>query len=312
MRKYWQLLFLVLVSAPHLATQTGPARAPEKAPAPLITETSSPTAAIEKRIEAYLRNLYAWGPSFRVKIGPLKDAQAPGFYEVSVEITTGDHSDSGVVYVSKDGRFLLRGDMQDMNADPLAVVRSQIKLANNPSRGPANARVNVVEYSDFQCPSCRQLYQTLRAILPNYPHVRFIFKDFPLAQIHPWALTAAIAGRCAFQQNPDAFWKLHDAIFDAQELISANNAWEKMVDFATQAGLDPENFRTCMSGPQARQAVMHNVAEGQALKIANTPTVLVNGRRAIAPDQATLEQYIQYELLPQAVAAPSAPKKPPS
>ncbi len=300
------------MSTPHLAAQTGPARAPEKAPARPIAETSSPTAAIEKRIEAYLRNLYAWGPSFRVKIGPLKDAQAPGFYEVSVEVTAGEHSDSGVVYVSKDGRFLLRGDIQDMNADPLAGVRSQIKLANNPSRGPANARVTVVEYSDFQCPSCRQLYQTLRAIPPNYPQVLFVFKDFPLTQIHPWAFTAAIAGRCAFQQNPNAFWKLHDSIFDAQELISANNAWEKMLDFATQAGLDPEKFRTCMAGSQAPQAVMQNVSEGQALKIANTPTVFVNGRRIIAPDRATLEQYIQYELLPQPVPAPSAPIKPPN
>ncbi len=290
---------LLLLSAPNLGAQSRPATSPKKSARPAPATKVPATGPIEQKIEAYLRNVYAWGPSFQVKVGPLKDASVAGFYEVPVQVTMGGQSDSIVVYVSKDGRYLLRGDMQDMTTDPLAANRAQIRLANNPSKGPADARVVVVEYADFQCPSCRQLYQTLRAIEPNYPQVRVVFKDFPLTQVHPWAMTAAIAGRCAYMEKPDAFWKLHDLIFDNQEFISPENVWQKMLDFAGQAGLNSEILRTCMASQQATQAVLANLKEAQALKITNTPTVFVNGRRLVGGDPTFLEQFIQYELTTQ-------------
>ena len=303
------LPLLIVLFAVSVAAQTRPNTPPSKSLASQGLETSAATSAIEKKVEAFLRKLYAWGPSFRVKVGPLKDAAVHGFYEVPVEVTVGQQSDSAVIYVSKDGRYLLRGDLQDMSADPLAAVRSLIHLANNPSKGPGDARVTVVEYSDFQCPSCRQLHQTLRAILPAYPQVRFVFKDFPLVQFHPWAMTAAIAGRCAYQHSPDAFWKLHDAIFDNQDAISPENVWQKMADFAGQvAGLDSNAFHTCMAAQEPSQAVLENIKEGQGLKVANTPTVFVNGRRIIGGDRTLLEQYIQYELAPP--PSPAPPKSP--
>jgi len=289
----------LLLSATILAAQGRPT-APRKLPGPPL---SSP-GAIERRVETYLRKIYAWGPSFQVKIGPLKDAPVAGFYEVPVEVTMSGQSDSAVVYVSKDGRYLLRGDLQDMTADPLATVRSQIRLANSPSKGPGDARVVVVEYADFQCPSCRQLDQTIRAIAPNYPEVRFVFKDFPLTQIHPWAMTAAIAGRCAYAQRPEAFWKLHDLVFDNQEIISPENVWQKMIEFAGPAELDPQAFRNCMAGQKPPEAVLASIKEGQTLKIANTPTVFVNGRRLVGGDRELLEQFIQFELATQSSRAP--------
>ena len=290
----------LLLSAATLAAQSHPATAPRKSTGLAL----SSSGAIERRVETYLRKIYAWGPSFQVKVGPLKDASVAGFYEVPVEVTMSGQSDFAVVYVSKDGRYLLRGDMQDMTADPLAAVRSQIHLANSPSKGPADARVVVVEYADFQCPSCRQLHQTMRAIAPNYPEVRFVFKDFPLTQVHPWAMTAAIAGRCAYVQRPDAFWKLHDLIFDNQETISPENVWQKTIDFAGPAGLNVEALRTCMASREPSQTVLTSVKEGQALKIANTPTVFVNGRRLVGGDRTLLEQFIQYELANRSSPAP--------
>src|SRR5207244_12171986 len=97
-----------------------------------------------------------------------------------------------------------------------------MRISDAPALGDPKAPVTIVEYSDFQCPVCRSLHDTLRGILPNYPgKLRVIFKDFPLEQLHPWARTAAIAGRCAYQQKPQAFWKMYDLIYDNQELISA-------------------------------------------------------------------------------------------
>jgi protein-disulfide isomerase len=293
--KSYRMVLLLLATA-TLAAQEKSVTRPKKETAALPAPPSSRPGSIKENLEAYLRKLYAWDSSFQVKIAPLEDAPVAGFYEATVEVTKGGQADSAVVYVSKDGRYLLRGDMQDMSADPLTAVRSKIQLENSPSRGPANARVIVVEYADFQCPMCRQLHENLRLILAKYPQVRFIFKDFPLTHIHPWARTAALAGRCAYLENPDAFWKMYDLLFDSQEIISPENAWQKMLEFATQAGLNMDAFRACASGPQAAADVEANVKEGQALKIANTPTVFVNGRRLIGADRTLLEQYIQYEL----------------
>jgi len=164
--------------------------------------------------------------------------------------------------------------------------------------GDAKAPVTLVEFSDFECPVCRSLHDVLRGMLPNYPQVRVVFKDFPL-EMHPWARTAALAGRCAYEQDPAAFWKVYDAIYDQQEVISASNAWSKMMDFATQAGLNSDGFKACMASAEAGAAVDASRANGQQLEVNSTPTVFVNGRRLIGADAHALEQYIQYELAQQ-------------
>jgi protein-disulfide isomerase len=288
------LILAILTPAIALGQSTG-----STPPPPAVAAQSAPgqsSAAIQKKVEEYLRHLYAWGPSFKIKFGATKDAPIAGLYEFTVEVTMGDQSDTGVFYASKDGRYLIRGDIQDMSTDPLAVVRAQINLSDNPAKGPANATITIVEYGDFQCPSCRELHNVLREIEPQYPQIRLVFKDFPLTQIHPWAMTAATAGRCAYQQNPAAFWKMNDAIYDAQDLISTENVWQKLIALGAQAGLDTAALRTCMSDPATGEIINATIKEGLQLKIANTPTVFVNGRRLIGPDRATLEQFLQYEL----------------
>lgn len=280
--------FRMLCSLLLFATSTL-AQAPSGPPAPA-------TAQIQERVEKYLRNLFAWGPSFAVKVGPLEPAPLPGFYRTSVKVSHNGKSQDANVYVSKDGRFLFRGEPDDMLADPFASNRARIHLDGNPSKGPGNARVVVVEFSDFECPHCRLLYQALKELEVRYPQVRFVFKDFPLTEIHPWAMTAAIAARCAYQQNPEAFWKLHDAIFDKQDLISAENAWDKMLDFARDAGLQLDRFRGCMASPEAKQAVEANASDARALQVASTPTLFVNGRPLVGADKEVIAQSIDFEL----------------
>src|SRR5437016_64083 len=209
----------------------------------------------------------------------------------------GDNKEAVRVYVSKDGQFLLRGELSDMTKDPLAENRAKIQMNDAPSLGDSKAAVTLVEYSDFECPVCRSLHDVLRGMLPNYASkVRLVFKDFPLEQLHPWARTAAIAGRCAYQQDPNAFWKMYDFIYDHQEIISAANAWTKMVDYARQSGLDAEAFKGCMAGPEAAAAVNASHANGEQLEVNSTPTLFVNGRRMVGADEHLLQQYINYEL----------------
>ncbi len=294
------VLFLLAASAALAQKAAAPTRAAKAG-------TEAPEQ-IQKRLETYLRNLFAWGPEFLVKVSLPATSFVPEFYEVSVEVTYGNQSDTGTVYVSRDGRYLLRGELHDTSMDPFAAARSKIRTEGKPSIGPENAAVTVVEFSDFQCPHCRELHKILQQVKPNYPQVRFVYKDFPLEQIHPWAMTAAIAADCAFQQNNESFWKLHNAIFDDQEAIKPENAWQKILDFAAQAGLDVNTLKACMISPGAKQSVQESQAEGRNLKIGNTPTVFVNGRRLMAPDRSQLEQYIRYELA--RATPPAAAQKP--
>ena len=146
-------------------------------------------------------------------------------------------------------------------------------------------------------------------MLPNYAgKVRVVFKDFPIEQLHPWARTAAIAGRCAYQQEPKTFWKMYDFIYDNQEVISAANAWTKMTDYAAQSGLNAETFKSCMASPEPGTSVDASRANGQQVEVTSTPTVFVNGRRMVGADQHLLEQYINYELAQQKSGKPAEKK----
>ena len=136
----------------------------------------------------------------------------------------------------------------------------------------------------------------LRQLLPENPEVRLVFKDFPLEQIHPWAMTAALMGRCAYQQNPDAFWKFHDAVYDSQEKITPDTAYDKLLELATAANLDADKLRTCVADPQTTESVRKSIAEGISVGVNGTPTSFINGRTVSGANDPTLHQYIEYEL----------------
>jgi len=265
--------------------QTAKSAAPSATPTPL-----------QKNVEAYLRHLYAFGPTVQLTISTPKESEVPGLLETTVDLKDGESSQSAKLYVSKDGKYLIRGEVSDLTKDPLAETSALLQTKDAPSLGDPKAPVTLVEFSDFECPVCRSLHDVIRGMLPNFPQVRVVFKDFPIESLHPWARTAALAGHCAYEQEPKAFWKLYDAIYDQQELISASNAWTKMTDFAGQAGLNADSFRTCMASPEAAAAVEASKANGQQLEVSSTPTVFVNGRRLVGADPHLLEQYIQYEL----------------
>src|SRR5206468_2596154 len=266
----------------------------QSAAAATSTPATSPT---QKTIEAYLRHLYAFGPNVALVVAPPKPSQVEGLLETTIDLTIDGNKQTVKFHVSKDGRFLFQGELSDLTKDPLAQNRAKIQMTDAPTLGNPNATVTLVEYSDLECPVCRNLHDALRGLLPNYDgKVRVVFKDFPLEQLHPWARTAAIAGRCAYQQDPKAFWKMYDFIYDNQEIISAANAWTKMTDYASQSSLDADIFKSCMAGSEAGAAVNASRANGQQLDVNSTPTVFVNGRRLVGADPHLLEQYINYEL----------------
>jgi protein-disulfide isomerase len=299
---------LSLIAILAFSMRANDARGQQAAATAAKPASAAPTQT-QKNIEAYLRNIYAFGPDVKVTVGPLTDSGVDGVLETSIEVLIGENKENAKFYVSKDGKYLFRGEMSDMRKDPLAETRALIQMKDAPSMGDANAPVTLVEYSDFECPVCRNLHDALRGMLPNYTgKVRVVFKDFPIEQIHPWARTAAIAGRCAYQQDPKAFWKMYDLIYDNQEVISAANAWTKVSDYAAQSGLNAETFKACMASPEAADAVNTSRANGVQVEVNSTPTIFVNGRRIVGADPHLLEQYINYELAQQKTGKPADKK----
>jgi protein-disulfide isomerase len=288
------LLSSSLFQIPSAAQTAPPRNAKPPAPAP-ASPSATNAGTVENRIEKYLRNLYAWGPAFEAKVGPAKTSPLADLLEVPVTVSMGGQSDTAVVYVSKSGDFLIRGELTNMSVDPFADTRSKLHVEDSPSMGPTDAKIILFEFADFECPSCRQLDLVLRDLLPRHPEIRLVFKHYPLTNIHPWAMTAAIATQCAFEQNPAAFWTMHDAIFDAQDVISPSNAWDKLQELANQAGLDPENYRICITKPETATKIQKTIEEGKTLSITATPTTFINGRRLIGPDKIQLEQYLAFD-----------------
>ena len=283
--RYVKVLYIVAMVAAcvGLFAQTTPGQGPS-------------TEDLKKKVDAYLRYMFAFGPDVKLAVGDFKESGVADLLETNITVTIGENKQDAKIWVSKDGKYLLRGEMVDMSKDGFAENRAKLDLKAAPATGAANATVTIVEFADFECPVCRQLHEGMRELLPKYPQVRFVFKDFPLEQMHPWARTGALAGRCAYQQDPKAFWKMYDYLYGNQDLISAANAWDKAVDYAGQAGLKTDEFKTCMTSPEATAAVDANIANGKLVEVNSTPTLFVNGRRVVGADPSQLEQVIQYEL----------------
>lgn len=251
-----------------------------------------------------MRHVYAWGPDFQLKFSAFGPSPIAGLDQVTVEVSKAQESDSAVLYVSHDGHYIVRGEINDLRKDPLADNLALLHLEDSPSTGPGDAPVTVVEFADFECPACGQLHAPLRSLLQQYPQVRLVYKDFPIPQLHPWAQTAALAGRCVYMQNHEAFWKFYDAMYDNQALISPQNAWEKILEYAAAAGVNPDQVKACSSTPEASKAVDAASAQGKDLGVTATPTLFVDGRRIVGGNFAFAKQCILYDLQP----SPKPPK----
>jgi protein-disulfide isomerase len=144
--------------------------------------------------------------------------------------------------------------------------------ASGPSRGPEDAPVTILEFSDFQCPYCNHVRPSLFALLDEYGEdVRLVYRHFPLS-IHPLAGTAAEAAACADEQN--RFWDYHDLVFDNQAELSE----ERFFEFAEATELDPDVFRACIEEGRTREQVLADYQAGLDAGVRGTPAFFVNGR----------------------------------
>jgi protein-disulfide isomerase len=259
---------------------------------------SASNDAISQRVIDYFQKTVTT-PGLNFKVTKIEDSEVPGWRKGNLEVSLGPQTQNVAFYVNRDGRYLFRGDAIDLTIDPLKQVMNKISLDNQPERGAKDAKVTIVEYSDFQCPFCARVYTTLEnEVLKDYgDKVRFVFKNFPLSSIHPWAEDGAVAAECAFQQGNDKFWPMYNGLFSKQSEISKDNLKEKASAIAKDGGLDVGRFQECLDGKQAIDAVKADESEGTALGVNSTPTFFINGRR-LSGAQSTqdFKQMIDQEL----------------
>ncbi|HYV83311.1 MAG TPA: thioredoxin domain-containing protein [Pyrinomonadaceae bacterium] len=157
-----------------------------------------------------------------------------------------------------------------MNMPPPVFV-SELDDGFSPVKGTANQRVTIVEFSDFECPFCRQVQSTLKQIFERYGReVRLVFKHLPL-EGHRNSLPAARAAYCAAEQ--DRFWQFHDALFKAGNLSPP--VFEQI---ASELGLGLPKFQECVASERSRTAVVKDMEAARLLRIESTPSFVVNGK----------------------------------
>ncbi len=264
------------------------------------TAPAKKSAFDKATLEAYVRHVFVWNAQVKVEIGDPTPAPMPGFSQVKVHASQGAASADETLYVSKDGQKIVRGSVFDVTQNPFKPELDKLHTDLQPSMGTPGAPVVIVLFSDFECPYCKDEAKSLRSnLLATYPkEVRLYFKDMPLSQIHPWALQAAIAGRCIFKQNPEAFWDYHDWIYEAQSDVTADNLKPKILEFVKGRKIDPIQLEHCMDSKATAPEIEKSIAEAKALGVTGTPTLFVNGRilTGQAGTWAALRQVIDYEI----------------
>ena len=278
---------------------------------------------LSQKIERQVRSYYKVPPTLKILIGPAApNPDFPTFETVTVTIDNGERKQDLNFLLSKDHNTLIRINKFDLKKDPYAETMSKIDTTGRPTRGAKSSKVVVVNFDDFECPYCSRLHQTLfPEILKEYgDRITFIYKDFPLVEIHPWAMHAAVDANCLAAQNNDAYWDFADYIHSNQNEINKESATQARFDALDRLtlaqgqkhNLDASKLQACVKA-QDESAVKASMKEGEGVGAEATPTLFVNGEKidgAVPPTElrAALDRALRDANLPvPAHAASPAP-----
>jgi protein-disulfide isomerase len=282
---------------------------------------SAPPEQVQ-RIEREVRSYYSLPPTVRVTVGPLRPSEFPNYDALTINIEGDAKKQDYDFLLSKDGKTLMRVTKLDLSKDPYVETMKKIDLSGRPIRGNKDAKVIVVNFDDLECPFCSRMHQTLfPALLKEYgDRVAFVYKDFPLSEIHPWAIHAAVDANCLAAQNNDAYWDFADYIHANQHEVSSEKtrdaqfaALDRLTTLQAQKhNLDQTRLQSCVKA-QNDEAVKASVKQGESVGVSATPTLFVNGQELdgalpISDLRVVLDRALQQAGVP----APSHAEVPPA
>ena len=288
-----------------------------------VAQSAPPDVA--RKIEHQVRSFYTIPVEVKVTVGAITPStEIPGYDAVSVTIGGGDSKQKDYKFLlSKDRATLLRLTKFDLTKDPFVELMSKIDVNGRPTRGSKSAKVVVVNFDDFECPYCSSMHQTLfPEIFSEYgDRVTFIYKDDPLAEIHPWAIHAAVDANCLAAQNVDAFWDFADYVHANKREVDTEKtpaarfaAVDKITMLQGQKhNLDAAKLQSCVKA-QNEDAVRASIKEAEGLGVNGTPALFINGQKIdgavpIAEVRAALDAALRDagESVPQHVPSVLAP-----
>lgn len=268
---------------------------------PKFFTATSPTA---ETVDGFLRALWGYDPSRRWRVGAIQATQAPGVSKVTVFVA--DRSADAKVqtssfFVTPDGQHAIAGDgIVVFGARPFEATRKVLQeRADGPYRGSASKTLELVEFSDLQCPHCKDAQGTMDQLVKDFPNARVVYQTFPLSEIHPLAFKSAAYGVCVAKQKPDAFFPYIQAVFDTQGGLTAEDGDQTLKRAVVKAGGDAAAVDACSATQATKDAVTASVKLGTDVGVDQTPLLAVNGH--LLP----LTQ-IPYETLKQMVAFQAA------
>lgn len=276
-----------------------------------------PSSDLTQRMERQIRSYYDLPDSVKITLSAPHASDFPNYDGYTVTLEGEGNKKVFDFLLSKDQKTLIRMTKMDMSKDPYAENMKKIDVKGRPVRGNPNAKVVIVNFDDFECPFCSRAHQTLfPELLKEYgDRVAFIYKDFPLAEIHPWAIHAAVNANCLAGLNNDAYWDFADYIHSNQAVVNAEKGHEAQfaaLDRITltegaKFNVDTAKLQSCVKA-QKEDAVRASMKEGEALGVDGTPTMFVNGRSVNGARSAEEFRDVFDNALQQAgVAAPAHP-----
>jgi len=293
-----------------------------------VAQSAPPDVA--QKIERQVRSYYKVPPDVNVQVGPLTPStEFPNYESVTVAVVGAEKRQELSFLVSKDRTSLVRMVKMDMTKDPYVETMSKITTQGRPVRGAKDSKVVVVNFDDFECPFCSRMHQTLfPQIFKEYgDRVTFVYKDFPLVEIHPWATHAAVDANCLAAQNNDAYWDFADYIHaNQQEVNNEKTPGAKLeeVDKLTMLqgqkhNLDVVKLQSCIKA-QDESAVLASMKEAEGLGVEATPTLFIagekiDGAQPVGRVRAALDRALKDAGMPvpdhTATAAATPPTAPP-
>ena len=288
MRPALVLAAAVLLLSPFCATAqqaTTPA-APQAAPAdpfppanPKFFDATSPTAA---DVDAFLKVIWGWDTNRSWRVEAIQKTQAPGVSKVTVFVadkSQGNKVDPVRFFVTPDGKFAIADTVFAFGPHPFeATAKVLAEQAKGPAEGSASKGLLLVEFSDLQCPHCKEAAPVMEDLKRDFPDARIVYQNFPLTEIHPFAFKAAAYGDCVAAAKGDAafFTYMHD-VFDHQESLTPELAQQTLDNAATKAGASPASVATCASSPAEKAKVDGEIKLGETVGVDQTPMLAVNG-----------------------------------
>jgi protein-disulfide isomerase len=249
---------------------------------------SPSTTSVDRRIEVLVRSQFNVPSDYDVSFGGRTKSDVPGYENLPVTFSHNGKQTTVAFLISTDGNTLARLEKFDISKNPDSIY----SLDKRPVRGNADAKVTVVNYDDLECPYCARMHEELfPSTLDHYKGlVRFVYKDYPLTQIHPWAMHASVDANCLAEQNNAAYWDFVDyAHSHGHEINGSGDDVSKSFatldqaahDAGKRAGVNDGRLNACLA-KQDETPIRASLREGEKLGIEGTPQVFVDGER-IAP-----------------------------